>query len=108
MFGASAESIPDRLLEKRQSVGRPASRPVAVRLYCYHRNLFIPVSTCPSRSVARNEQFLTAAMDSMSNASEVHDELRSQSCGTQTATHIFEVFTENDAVADVTVDEENA
>src|SRR5271157_6092576 len=44
-----------RALEKRQSVGRPASRPVAVRLYCYHHNLFIPVSTCPSRSVARND-----------------------------------------------------
>src|SRR5208337_2263741 len=44
-----------RALEKRQSVGRPASRPVAVRLYCYHRNLFIPVSTCPSRSVARDD-----------------------------------------------------
>src|SRR5208337_728869 len=48
---------------------------------------------------------IAAAMDPCPSEREIHDELRSESCGTQTATHIFEVFTENDAVAGVTADE---
>src|SRR5271157_5711058 len=32
-------------------------------LYCYHRNLFIPVSTCPSRSVARDDKTPGAYLD---------------------------------------------